>query len=122
MSPHAATESAIAACRTAEAAVLAALADYTLAARALGAARRHGLVPLLLSADIARLGAARPGLIADDAALAAALRGLGYSEGEVAARLMLSPAPLPSTSPPPTPAPPPSPPPSPTSLKEIRTC
>lgn len=53
-------------------------------------ARRHGLIPALMSTDIRRLLAGRPHLGRDHAALAAVLRGLGYSSGEVDARLSMA--------------------------------
>lgn len=52
-------------------------------------AREHGLIPAMLSDDIRRMADARR-LPADDAALAARLRGLGYSSGEVDARLAMA--------------------------------
>lgn len=53
-------------------------------------AREHGLVPLILAQDLARLTGERPELLKSDAHLAAALRALGYSDGEVDARLTMA--------------------------------
>lgn len=52
-------------------------------------AREHGLIPAVMDTDIRRLVDDRR-LLADDAALAARLRGLGYSAGEVDARLAMA--------------------------------
>lgn len=53
----------------------------------LDTARRLGVVADVMLTDMRRLIDKRPQLIVDDAAMAAALRGLGYTPGEVDARL-----------------------------------
>lgn len=53
----------------------------------LDTARRLGVVADVMLTDMRRLIDQRPRLIVDDAAMAAALRGLGYTPGEVDARL-----------------------------------
>lgn len=55
-------------------------------------ARRAGVLLALIKREALDLYRARPWLLADDAAMAAALRGKGYTAGEVDAFLCLSPA------------------------------
>lgn len=61
---------------------------------ALDLARSHGLIPHLMTDAIRRLVSASPAILGDDAALAARLRGEGFTDGEVDARLYLSPDPM----------------------------
>lgn len=55
----------------------------------LDTARRLGVVADVMLTDMRKLVDRRPHLITDDIAMAAALRGLGYTPGEVDARLNL---------------------------------
>ncbi|SHE66506.1 hypothetical protein SAMN02745157_0665 [Kaistia soli DSM 19436] len=57
---------------------------------ALDAARSRGMIPAVMTTDMRQLIDKRPSLIVDDIAMAAALRGLGYTAGEVDARLGMS--------------------------------
>lgn len=52
--------------------------------------RESGMLARQMSHDIAELSAADPEILRNNAAMAAALRGLGYSAGEVDARLFMA--------------------------------
>lgn len=54
-------------------------------------ARRHGLIQTTMDADITRIIIYLPAATANRACLAATLRGLGYSDGEIDVRLSMSP-------------------------------
>lgn len=56
---------------------------------ALQLAREKGALGHAIRNDMLSLLRQKPGLLTDDAALAAALRGKGYTDGEVEAHVML---------------------------------
>lgn len=55
-------------------------------------ARRHGVLQAILTSEAIGLYERQPALLANDCAMAATLRGRGYTSGEVDAFLCLTPA------------------------------